>query len=225
MVFLCPIIKTQAHVNCGKLKPKHMPTLSQIKTIGAVLLLAFSFYAYGKIKDLKAENTRVTDNYQNALKIDSLEVAVFKITSKKELEDLLNQNNNLKQLVAQSEVSTSRIQSLFYQQQKYLDSVTQKIDVSPIVQNIRANIPTITPWKDSTACAIIKGNITYQADSLSVNITSKEFNNNVVLIKHQGRREPVKWLFNIRLGKRDINFTPQTTCGTTKVTIIENESN
>ena len=197
--------------------------LSHLFVLLAISLGSYSFYAYSKILELKYENNRVTDNYKNALKIDSLEVAIFKINNTSELEELLDQNKGLKKLVDQSEVKTKRIEGLYYQQLKYLDNIEKKIDVSSLVDKIKNNIPTSKNWIDSTACAVIKGNVTFKEDSLNVNITSKEFNNNVVLIKKEGRKEPIKWLFGLRLGKRKTEFTPEVTCGEVKVTIIEKD--
>lgn len=196
-------------------------SLNHVLIILAVAILSYAVYAFGKIIELKAENTRVTQNYENALKIDSLQVAIFKINSTDELEDLLDQNSNLKSLIDKSEVSNKRIQSLYYQQQKYIDNLAKKMDVSGIVKDIRQNVSATKQWKDSTACAVIEGNVTYSQDSLSVNVTSKQFNNNVVLIKHESRRKPINWLFGLRLGKRTTDFTPESDCGETKVTIIE----
>ena len=184
------------------------------------LFLSLTYFVRQNIY-LKHENERVIDNYENALQMDSLKVAIFKINSAHELEQIINQNKSLQNLVSKSEIKTKRIEGLYYQQQTYLDSVKKTMDVTGLVSDIRNNTPSFKNWVDSTSCATIKGNVMYNNDSLSVNVTSKEFNNNVVLIKHEGKRKPVKWLFNLRLGKRNIEFTPETECGDVKVTVVE----
>lgn len=189
--------------------------------VAFISLLGYSFYAFGKIKDLKHHNDRVTSNYQNALKIDSLETVIFKIEKTAELDEIVNQNKGLQDLVQKSQIDNKRINSLYYQQQRFLDSIEKKIDVSNLITGIRENVPVSKTWQDSTVCTVIKGNVTYKNDSLSVNVTSKRFNNEVAIIKHEGRRKPVKWLLGLRLGKREEKYTPQSKCGDLKVTVIE----
>ncbi|TDQ27616.1 hypothetical protein [Tenacibaculum caenipelagi] len=198
-------------------------TLKDLRYVLLIALLGFGAYLFHQNKLLKKENQRMVSNYQTALKLDSLKVALFKVNKEEEIKELLNQNKDLNSLVEKAEIKTKRIEALYYQQQMYVDSVTSKIDVSPIITSIRNNIPELTTWKDSTACLIVSGKLIYRNDSLNVTVDKREFNNETVLIKHKGRRKKVKWLFGLRLGGREIKFTPKASCGTSKVTIIEKE--
>nr|BFF40304.1 hypothetical protein BACY1_21090 [Tenacibaculum mesophilum] len=136
----------------------------------------------------------------------------------------MQQNNELNSLVEKAEVKTKRIQGLYYQKIHYIDSLKKTINVTPIVQYIRDSTPYSIPWRDSTACLDISGKLIYRNDSLNVTVDKKEFNNNTVLIKHEGRRKKIKWLFGLRLGPREINFTPKSNCGNSKVVIIDKDN-
>lgn len=188
-----------------------------------IVIIGYGVFMYQQNKLLKAENKRVSENYKTALHADSLEVAIYKVTKDQEVLELLSKNNELSSLVKQSKIKTKRIQNLYYQQLEYVDSLKRKVDVSSLVTKIRKDIPALVKWEDKNECLTVKGNVSYQEDSLSVNVTERIFSNNTVLIKHRGRRKPVKWLFGLRLGPRAIKFTPETKCGSNKVTIIEKE--
>ncbi|MCP4054093.1 MAG: hypothetical protein GY739_13715, partial [Mesoflavibacter sp.] len=56
-----------------------------------------------------------------------------------------------------------------------------------------------------------------------VGVDFRESINKIALIKHEGRRKKVKWLLGLRLGKRPLEFTPETDCGEIKVTVIDKE--
>lgn len=198
--------------------------LKDLRYLILIGLFGVGSYMFYQNKILKQENKRTKHNYQTALKIDSLEVAVFKVRKQHEIKELLDQQDALNYLVKQSKVKTSRIEALYYQQQKYVDSLKNRIDVTSIVKNIRSNIPKKVAWKDSTECLKIGGYLLYRNDSLNVNVTKREFTNNTVLIKHKGRRKRIKWLFGLRLGPREITFKPQSKCGSTKVVIIDKEN-
>lgn len=195
-----------------------------IKDLRYVVLGAVVLYGFKLHKDnqqLKKDNQRIAENFNQQLKIDSLEVAVFKVASVNELQNILNQNKSLKGLITQKEIKAKRIQVLYQQQLKYVDSVKKKTDVSGLVANIRKDVPAVIKWRDTTKCLTISGNIAYKNDSLSVNVKQREFNNETVLIKSKGRRKKVGWLFGLRLGPRENKFTPSAKCGDPKVKIIE----
>lgn len=198
-------------------------SFKDIRYLILIGVLGLCGYLFHMNKLLSKENDRNKNNYQNALKIDSLEVAMFKFTSKQEIQDLLNQNKKLNNLVLQSKVETKRIEKLYYQLQRYKDSAKSTIDVTPIVKSIRNNKPYLIPWRDSTKCLTVEGVLRYKDNNLTVEVNNREFFNETVLIKHRGRRKPVNWLLGLRLGPREINFTPRAKCGVSKVTIIDKE--
>lgn len=198
--------------------------IKDIRYVILIAMLGFGAYLFHQNKMLKLENKRTNNNYKTALKLDSLEVAVFKVRKQHEIQELLKQQKSLSYLIKKSNVKTSRIEALYYQQQKYVDSLKNRIDVTSIVKNIRSNIPKKVAWKDSTECLKIGGYLLYRNDSLNVNVTKREFINNTVLIKHKGRRKRIKWLFGLRLGSREVIFKPQSKCGSSKVVIIEKDN-
>lgn len=200
-----------------------IPNIKLYASIGIIVLIVSNVFLFQKTIRQSNEIERQKDNYKNALLIDSLNVSIFKIKKTHELDQLLEQNQQLNILIDESGIETKRIKDLYYQQQRYISRLEQKTDVSEIVQDIRNDVPITKVWQDSTQCLTIKGFVRYANDSLNVGVTSREFKNNVALIKYKGRRKPVKWLLGLRLGQREIKFTPQSECGDIKVQIIEKE--
>ncbi|MCG8734017.1 hypothetical protein [Tenacibaculum finnmarkense] len=192
-----------------------------IKYASVAVVIGYVILLQKQNIELLKDNERVTENYTNALKIDSLKVAVFKVKNQNELEELINQNKELSELLSKTNIRKKRIQNLYYQQQKYVDSVKKKMDVSGLVSSIRKDIPATLKWKDSSECLSIKGAVNYNNDSLNVTVTDKKYQNNIILLKHKTKRKRIKWLLNLRLGERRFNFTQKSKCGTGKVTVIE----
>lgn len=197
-----------------------------IKNISIILGISFFSYSLYAIKqniELKADKQRLTDNVSNALKIDSLETTIFKIKKESELLEILNQNKTLQTLVKKSEIKAKRVENLYYQELSYREDTPKQFDVSDIVPSIRENTPIIKQWEDVSSCVKVSGNVTYQNDSLTVNVLNKEFKDSIALIKSKGRRKPIKWLLNLRLGERENVFTPEASCSDIKVTVIEKQ--
>jgi len=197
-------------------------SLKNIKNYGVILLFVFSLWSFNKIKDLNHEKKRLNDNFINAIKTDSLEATIYRIKSEHELESVLSQNKNMANLVEKSKIENKRLQSLYYNVLKNKDTTKQVYDVSGIVDSIVKNINVTKRWVDSTKCLTVKGFISYENGNLTHGVDFRETINKVALIKSKGRREPVKWLLNLRLGKRETKFTPVADCGEVKVTIVYN---
>ena len=168
--------------------------------LGVAILIASNVFLFQKSIRQANEIERQKDNYKNALLIDSLNVSIFKIKKTHELKELLDQNQHLNTLISDSGIETKRIKDLYYQQQRYIDKLIKSNDVSEIVKDIREDKPVTKNWIDSTSCLTIRGFVKYANDSLNVGVTSREFKNNVALIKYKGRRKPIKWLLGLRLG-------------------------
>ncbi len=194
---------------------------SLVKYASVAVVIGYVILLQKQNIELSKDNERIADNYTNALKIDSLKVAVFKVENQNELEELINQNKELSELLSKTNIRKKRIQNLYYQQQKYVDSVIKKMDVTGLVSSIRKDIPATLKWKDSSECLSIKGSVNYNNDSLNVTVNDKKYQNNIILLKHKTKRKRIKWLLNLRLGKRQFNFTQKSKCGTGKVTVIE----
>ena len=184
-----------------------------------ICLAGFSVWAMREIKQQKDEKARHLTNYKFLRDIDSLHVADLKFNSKKELQEYVDSNKSLSELVKQQDIKLKRANKIIYQKQNYINNFKSKADVTTIVENIRENKPSTAAWKDSTDCLILKGEVEYKNDSLSVNVLSREFNNEVLIIG--GWSYNNKNLFTRWFGRKKAKVTVTNKCGTSKTILIE----
>ena len=196
--------------------------LTHFLVIALIALVAFSMWALGEIKFQKSEKNRQKDNYENLRDLDSVKTAFLEFRTTKELEDYIQTNQELANTLEAEKIKTRRIRSIITQKQKYIDSITQRMDVSGLVENIRKDIPAKAKWKDSTECLTVRGSVEYKNDSLSVNVDDRQFKNTNHIIGHIERK---KWSFlgiKTRLfGKKRAVVTATSSCGDNETIIIE----
>lgn len=199
------------------LKVKHF------MVIGLAASLGFSAWAWGEIRYQKSESNRKGDNYENLRDIDSLNIAHLTFRTNKEVEDYLESNEELQVLLDKQNIKIKRLTNIIYQKQEYIDNITRSTDVSGLVDDIRNNIESSSTFKDSTACLVIKGDVVYKNDNLAVNVTSREFNNEIA-ITGAWKREKYSflglWDWSL-FGRKKATATATSKCGESETIIIE----
>lgn len=188
-----------------------------------IILLITSVLANVKIWDKytfeKSEKVRQKDNYENMRDIDSLQTAMLQLNSNYEIKEYVKTNKKLEEMLDKQDISIRKLNKIIYQKQRYIDNIPKKTDVSEIVEKIREDIPVIAKWQDSTECLVIKGNVEYKNDSLSVNVNSREFNNDILITSSWERNQRniwTKWF-----GRKKPKVTATSTCGDSKTVVIE----
>lgn len=191
----------------------------------SLLLLSINFY--NKSKRLEALSDIMESNYIQQRDKDSLKAIRLQFTTKKALQDYVNKNESLREILNRERIKTKNIKQVITQQSQYIDSLQRSTNVSPLIENIKQNIPGKQLWTDVSKCLTITGDVAFVNDSLTVNVNNRKFNDTTTVVAHTVRR---KWsvfgLFNTRIfGRRIIKVTTNNNCGDTKTVIVDNLRN
>ena len=203
----------------SKIKPMHL------LIIVLIALLGFSAWAWGEIRFHKSESNRKGDNYESLRDMDSMKVAHLTFRTNKEIEDYLDSNDELKDLVDKQDIKIKRLTNIIYQKQEYIDNKLRSTDVTSLVDDIKNNIESSSTWNDSTECLVIRGDVVYKNDSLKVNVTSREFNNEMAItgvLERQEWRFLGLWDWTL-FGRKKAVVTATSKCGESETIIIDKQ--
>jgi hypothetical protein len=198
--------------------------LLSIDNLKTYLIIAGIILAIWFFKDYqyqKAENIRQTENLASIRKQDSLNFA-SQTYNKKELEEYLEYNRrDLRDFLEQHNIRTRRIENIITQRLQYRDRDTTSVNLQPILNAIKEKRDLRVPVIDSTACMIIKGWVVFEGDSLSLDITDKQFRNTSDVISYWERNQ---WRFlgiKTRIfGKKTATVIIKDECGETKTFVV-----
>lgn len=201
-----------------------MITLQNIKTILIVALIGAAIWFFKDWQFQRAENARQTENNRQLRIADSLKYT-SQILNKAELADYLTyQNKDLKTNLEKNNIKLNRIESILSQTFRYQDDTLRASDISNIVAAVRNNIPAKQPFSDSTKCLQVDGFVSYENDSMKVNITNRTFQNKYDAVAFWERRQ---WSFlGIKtrfLGKKQMTAKVFDQCGNTITTEIKKQ--
>jgi hypothetical protein len=180
-----------------------------------------AIWLYKDYQHQKQEVQRLQQNNVALLKKDSLRFAEQTYT-KAELKQYLEYNRqDLEQYLKEQKIALRNVQKIITHQLNFRDTTLVVTDLQPILNAINNKTPLTVPVTDISECLTIKGNIQYTNDSLSLQITDREFNNTSDIIQHTQRKE-WKFLFikSRFLGKRYTEVTIKDKCGTSQTFII-----
>lgn len=194
-------------------------TIGNIKIYLIVAILGATVWFYKDWKFQKAENIRQSENVRQLRLMDSLKYASQTYT-KKELQEYLDYNRkDLSDFLKEQKINNRRIERIITQTLKYRDTSKNTVNLQPILDAIENNTNGKVPVIDSTACLIIKGYVLFEGDSLSLNITDREFKNKSDVISYWQRNQ--KNLFTRMFGKKETTIIIKDDCGNTETFIIE----
>lgn len=196
--------------------------LKNWKSLTLVALLLGAMWFWGEYKYYKLESQRQTENISNLRKFDSLHYAE-QILSKDQINDYLQyQNKDLKAKIESDGIKQERLVSIISNNYKYANQEQKQYDISPLINAINEKKEMSQPWKDTTNCMTVEGNIEYKNNKLSVNVTNREFKNKSDGIVYWQRREWKLLFFKTRfLGKKEFTSKQYDQCGESKVMKIE----
>jgi len=196
--------------------------LENLKVYAIVLALIAAIWFYKDYNFQKSENIRQSENNQMLRRFDSLRFA-SNTYSKKELEEYLEYNRrDLQEFLKENRIRTKNIEQIISQSLKYRDTISKETNLQPILDAIRENRELKIPVIDSTDCMIISGYVSFEKDTLKLNITDRKFINKSDIIKHWERNQ---WSFlGIKtrfLGYRKLTVTIKDDCGNTETFVID----
>ncbi|TYB78343.1 hypothetical protein [Bizionia myxarmorum] len=197
-------------------------TLNNLKTVLIMVGIGLAIYFYQDYSYQKKENARQTDNLIQIRKQDSLKYAK-QVYTKKEIEEYLQYSRqDLQQFLEANKIKINRIEQIITQTLKYTDTTKRTVDLSPVLEAIKSQRNIKIPVIDSTECLIVKGFIIFKNDTLSLDITDRQFKNASDVISYWERRQ---WKFlgiKTRLfGKKQATVIIKDSCGKTQTFVID----
>lgn len=200
--------------------------INNLKTIFIVVAIIVAVIFYKDYQYQKKENTRQTENISQIRKMDSLKFASQTLT-KQEINEFLEYNRkDLQEFLNENKVKLNRIERIISQTLKYQDTSSRNTDLTPVLEAIKNQRNIKIPVIDSTKCLIVKGWIIFKNDTLSLNITDRQFINSSDVVSYWERRQ---WSFlgiKTRLfGKKTATVIIKDNCGKTQTFVIDKRNN
>lgn len=197
-------------------------TWNRIKTLLIIAGVIGAVWFYKSWEYRGEEMKRQAENASQLRKYDSLKYA-SQTYSKKELNEYLEfQRQDLKSYLDKNKVSTRKIEQIITQKLNYLDTLSRKQDLSPILNAIQQNKEAKVAVIDSSECLVVKGWVVFENDSLSLDITDRKFKNITDVVSYWERNLwKTPFGFKTRLfGKKQATVIVKDKCGVSKTIII-----
>lgn len=196
--------------------------LNNIKTIAITLAIIGVVWYYKDAEKAKADLKVQQANAEMVRKYDSLKFASVTYDDDELKEYLEYQRKDLQDFLQQNDVKLRRIQQIITQQLKYQDTVSRNVNLQPILDAINKNQNIKVPVVDSTKCMIVKGYVAFENDTLSLNITDRQFKNRSDVVTYWERNQ---WKFlgiKTRLfGRKKATVIIKDDCGNTETFVID----
>lgn len=198
------------------------PYIQTIRTIFIVILIGIAIWFYKDWEFQKSENVRQTENFRQTQIEDSLRYAQYSMRPEEIENHLQYKDPELLKKLENNSIKVSRIESIISHYLKYQDDTLRSTDITRIVSAVRNNIPTTMPFKDSTGCLKISGNIRYENDSLKLDVLKREFSGKTQAVAYSERKQ-WKFLFikSRFLGKKQMTAKVFDECGNSQVVKID----
>lgn len=198
--------------------------MDNIKTISIIIAIGFAVWFYKDYENEKRENKRQKENIENLRRYDSLKHA-SQTYNKDELEEFLDYSRqDLKNFLKEQEIRSKQIKRILTQNISYRDTTINVLDLKPVLDAINQKKEIKIPIIDSSKCLIIKGYIAFKKDTLSLDITERNFTNKSDVISYWKRK---KWSFlGIKtrfLGRKEAKIIIKDSCGKTETFIINSK--
>lgn len=196
-----------------------------LKNWKALVIIAgalFVMWLWGEYKYFKLETQRQTENISSQRKFDSLHISEQVLDEKQISEYLTYQNKDLKDKIAADGIKQNRLMSIISNNYKYANAQSKEYDISPLLNAINEKREMSQPWKDTTKCMTVEGNVEYKDNKLTVHVINREFKNKSDGIVYWQRRQWKFLFFKTRiLGKKEFTAKQYDQCGQSEVMKIE----
>ena len=126
-------------------------------------------------------------------------------------------------------IAIRNIRQVVVQETKYIDTTGRKTDLTPILNTIQQSIASemftrsiSVPVIDKSPCLLVRGNVTYNGQTLELDITERRFKSINEVVTHMTRNQwKLLGLIPTRLfGKKALTVTVLNSCGESKTTVL-----
>lgn len=191
--------------------------VENLKIYAIIIGIVSAVWFYQDYKYQKSENQRQSENISQIRIMDSLRFASQTYTIE-ELGEYLEYNRpDLQSFLEQQNIKINRIEKIITQTLSYSDNTAREVNLQPILDAIGQQRELKVPVIDSTDCLIVKGYVAFENDTLSLNITERQFKNKSDVVTYWERNQ---WKFlgiKTRLfGRKKGTVTVKDNCGNTE---------
>lgn len=188
--------------------------LENLKLVLFIALICLVIWFYKDYRHQVAENIRQTENVRQTRIADSIKFSTQNLTPEELKEHLEYENKALKQKLEQDKIKLSRIEQIVSTYYKYSDSNTTNTDLDSILKAVNSLTAREQEIIDTSKCLTVKGKVIFDGKKLSLQITDREFKNNMDAVAYWERKE---WkFFGIKtrfLGKKQFTAKTYNDCG------------
>lgn len=200
-------------------------TWNRVKTAGIILLLIAAVWFYKSWEFRGQEMKRQEQNVSQLRKYDSLKFASQTYTQGELDEFLEYQRQDLAKFLRDNKIANRKLQQIITQKLEYVDTLSRKQDLQPILDAIKQKKSAKVAVKDSTDCLIVEGWVVFENDSLKLDITNREFKNITDVVSYWERNQ---WRFlgiKTRLfGRKKATVIVNDKCGVSRTILIDKKN-
>lgn len=202
-----------------------MISVSDIKTVGLVLIISACIWFYKDYQVQREELARLIQNQVEMVQKDSTGFESLSLKPAEIQEYLVYNNPELLKKLQDSNIKLSKLESLISMQIAYQNDSIKSSDMSNMIQSIRQDKKDSLVFFDDSRCLKISGYLHYDKDSLKLSVHSRK-----VAIQGDAARwmERKKWRFlfikSNFLGKWQLKNKVFTDCGEIQITNMKNEN-
>lgn len=192
-----------------------------IKYIGVIALAVAVVWFYKDYKKEKAENVRIIANAIQERRFDSIKYSEQTLTKEELIGELRYNRSDLLAKLEEQDIKLNRITRIISTKQTYIDTTKVSIILKGLLEAIEQKKEIKVPFKDSTACMVIEGNLYYNGEDIRLENLSKKFENSTDIVAFL-EKKPF-WKFWKWGKKRKITVTVLNSCGESETKIIDVE--
>lgn len=196
--------------------------INNLKTILIVVAIVAAVIFYKDYQHQRHENQRQSENISQLRKLDSFKFA-SQTYNQQEIDEYLQfMRKDLQDFLKENRIKTNRIEQIITQKLNYLDTIDRSTDLQPVLDAIKQQRNIRVPVIDSTDCLIVKGYVVFENDTLSLDITDRQFTNKTDVVSYWERQQ---WKFlgiKTRLfGRKVATVIIKDACGKTQTFVID----
>lgn len=188
-----------------------MTIFSEIKTILITVGIIAAVWFYKDYQYQKSEKERITENYENRLKSDSLKYSKETLTKQEIIDYLDYQRKDLKSYIDQKGIKPKQIEQIISQNLKDKDTTSQTVLIAPIKEGVKF------PFTYKNDCLQAFGTSEIVNDSLKTTITGYEYDNQTDVIGYWERKR----ILGLKIGRKQAKVEVRSKCGESQTFFIE----